>query len=218
MTGRVQQFDFSVDLLRAILWQYEDAAGMQSLLRAKLTWYDENQRDFWENWRRDVFDLTTADDFGCAVWGVILGLPLSIGQPGTGDRPNFGFGANNLNFENGSFGRLSDGVAGLTLEQKRLVLRLRYFQLVSDGSVPFTNYTLQKVFGQGYVIDNNDMTVTYVFQTELSAALRTVLTQFDLLPRPAGVGINTIILTDPVFGFGPDHENYENGPFAATGA
>ena len=211
----VQQFDFSVDLLRAILWQYNDAAGLQSLLQSKTAWYEENQAQFWENWRRDVFDLTTANDFGCAVWGVILNAPLSIGQPGTGNRPNWGFGPDNLPFNLGTFGRLSAGVSGLSIEQKRLILRLRYFQLVSDGSVSFTNFVLKTVFGQGYVVDNHDMTATYVFQTELPVTVRTVLEQFDLLPRPAGVGINIIYLTDPVWGFGPNNENFNNGPFGA---
>lgn len=209
----VQRFDFSVDLLRALLWQYDDAEGMQTLLRLKSEWYEVNQRDFWENWHRDVFDLTTANDFGCAVWGVILNIPLSIGQPGTGDRPNWGFGPDNLPFELGTFGRSSDGVAGLTLEQKRLILRLRYFQIVSDGSVPFANFALRAVFGQGYVVDNLDMTATYVFQTALPEIVRTLLEDFDLLPRPAGVAINIVYLTDPVWGFGPENQNFENAPF-----
>ena len=209
----VQQFDFSVDLLRAILWQYDGASGLQSLLRSKAAWYDENQRDFWNAWERDVFDLTTANDFGCAVWGLILAVPLSIGLPGTGSRPNWGFGPDNLPFELGTFGRLGSGVTGLSLAQKRFVLRLRYFQLISDGSVPHTNFVLQQVFGQGYVVDNNDMTVTYVFETELPIAVRTLIDQFDLLPRPAGVGINIIYLTNPVWGFGPENFNFENAPF-----
>lgn len=209
----VQQFDYSVDVLRALLWQYNDATGLQALLRAKKVWYDENQRDFWENWRVNVFDLTTANDFGCAVWGVILGLPLSIGVPGSGDRPVWGFGPNNLNFGNGNFGRESAGTTGLTLEQKRMVLRLRYFQLISDGSVPHTNFVLKQAFGQGYVLDNLNMTMTYVFEAELPIAVRTLLDQYDLLPRPAGVGINIIYLTDPVWGFGPNNQNFENGPF-----
>lgn len=209
----IQQFDFSVDLLRAILWQYDSAPGLQSLLTQKSAWYDENQRDFWVNWERDVFDLTTANDFGCAVWGLILGLPLSVGIPGSGDRPVWGFGPNNLNFENGTFGRLSSGVAGLTTEQKRILLRLRYFQLITDGSAPHANFVLRSVFGQGYVLDNHDMTLTYVFQVPLSAILRTMIDQFDLLPRPAGVGINIIYLTDPIWGFGVNNQNFENGPF-----
>jgi len=215
MAGTIQQFDFSVDLLRAILWQYNDAAGLQSLLASKARWYEENQRDFWTNWRRDVFDLTTANEFGCAVWGLILGLPLSIGQPGSGNRPVWGFGPLNEPFEQANFGRTSDGVSRLTLEQKRLILRLRYFQIVSDGSVPFVNFTLQTVFGQGYVVDNHDMTLTYVFQTELPVQVRQVLDLFDLLPRPAGVGTNIVYLTDPVWGFGPNNQNFENAPFGA---
>lgn len=211
----VQEFDFNVDLLRAVLWQYQDATGLQSVLQAKSAWYDENQRDFWQSWTRDVFDLTTANDFGCAVWGVILGLPLSIGQPGTGDRPVWGLGVENENYENAGFGRKSAGVAALTLEEKRIILRLRYFQIVSDGSVPFANFALQTVLGQGYVRDNYDMTVTYVFETRLPEQLLTVLQQFDLLPRPAGVGTNMLYLSEPVWGFGPEHENFENGPFGA---
>lgn len=211
----IQQFDFSVDLLRAVLWQYQDATGLQSVLQAKSAWYDENQRGFWTNWTRDVFDLTTANDFGCAVWGVILGLPLSIGRPGTGDRPNWGFGPNNLNFGNGPFGRNSAGVLSLPVEQKRILLRLRYFQLVSDGSVPHTNFALQTVFGQGYVVDNLDMTITYVFQAALDSRLLQAISAYDLLPRPAGVEYNIVYLSDPVWGFGPDNQNFENAPFGA---
>jgi hypothetical protein len=211
----IQQFDFSVDLLRAVLWQYQDATGLQSILASKAAWYETHQTNFWTNWRRDVFDLTTANEFGCAVWGVILGLSLSIGQPGAGDRPNWGFGENNLNFGNGTFGRNSAGVASLPVEMKRLLLRLRYFQLVSDGSVPHTNFALQTVFGQGYVVDNQDMTVTYVFQTALDTRLLRAMQTYDLLPRPAGVGYNIVYLSDPVWGFGPNNENFENAPFGA---
>lgn len=212
---RIQEFDFSVDLLQAILWQYNDATKLQSLLRQKSDWYVENQTAFWTDWVNNVFNLKTANDFGCAVWGVILGIPLSLSQPGSGNRPVWGFGPNNLNFGNGNFGRESSGVAGLTLEQKRLVLRLRYFQLITDGTVPHINFILRDVFGQGYVVDNHDMTMTYVFQTEPSAQVRAVLAQFDLLPRPAGVGTNIVILTDPVWGFGVENQNFENGPFGA---
>lgn len=212
---RIQEFDFSVDLLRAILWQYEDAAGLQSILRSKSSWYEENQQEFWTAWTRDVFDLRTANEFGCSVWGVILGVPLSIGEEGTGSRSVFGFGEFNQNFDNGTFGRDSAGVAGLTLDQKRLVLRLRYYQLVSDGSVPFTNKTLQDVFGTGYVLDRLDMTATYVFPTELSSQVRLVLEYYDLLPRPAGVEINILIDPTAVFGFDPYYQNYDNGGFGA---
>jgi len=209
----VQQFDYSVDLLRALLWQYDDAAALQSLLAQKAEWYSVNQDEFWTNWRRDVFDLTTANNFGCAVWGVILNVPLSIALPGTGDRPAFGFGLNNRNFERGNFGRLSSGVASLTLEQKRILLRLRYFQLVSDGSVVWSNFMMRELFGGGYVVDNLDMTATYVFTEALPATFLQVLLDFDLLPRPAGVKLNALPADIEVFGFGPTNQNFENGQY-----
>lgn len=211
----IQEFDFSVDVLRAILWQYEGATGLQSILHAKSDWYTTNQTEFWTDWIRDVFDLTTANDFGCSVWGVILGIPLSIGQPGTGARPVWGFGVFNQNFENGNFGRDSAGVSGLTLEQKRLVLRLRYYQLVSDGSAPYANLAMRNVFGMGYALDPGDMTVTYVFPVEMPSQIRLVLEQFDLLPRPAGVKVNILIDPDAVFGFDPYYQNFNNGGFGA---
>lgn len=216
MSPRIQSVDFSVDLLRAILWQYNDAARLQSILAQKQDWYDETQTVFWTDWVRDVFDLITANEFGLSVWGVILGVPLSIGLPGTGARSVWGFGDFNQNFNNGNFGRDSAGVAGLTMEQKRLVLRLRYFQLVSDGTVPHTNMVLKRVFGTGYVLDlSGDMEVTYVFPVALPSSVQTVLQSFDLLPRPAGVKINILIDPGSVFGFDPFYENFENGGFGA---
>lgn len=209
----VQEFDYSVNLLRALLWQYEEATGMQTLLRLKSDWYTENQTEFWTDWQRDVFDLTTANDFGCAVWGVILNIPLSLTLPGTGDRPVWGFGDENENYENGNFGRLSSGVSALTLEQKRLILRLRYLQLISDGSVVWSNFVMRELFGGGYVLDGLNMTAIYVFTNGISDTLAQVLIDFDLLPRPAGVKLTILPGDIEVFGFGVNNQNFENGQF-----
>lgn len=211
--SRVQQFDFSVDLLRALLWQYEDAAGLQSILRQKAAWYEQEHTEFWSDWYRDVFNLQTANEFGLGVWGVILGIPLSVGQPGTGDRPVWGFGPFNRPFNRGGFGRAAAGVASLSIDQKRLVLRLRYYQLVSDGTVPFANYAMREVFGYGYALDGLDMTVTYVFPAEIPSQVLFVLQAYDLLPRPAGVKVRIIVDPGKVWGFGPYVQNFNNGPF-----
>jgi len=214
MSG-VQEFDYSVDVLRALLWQYEEWPDLQALLSAKQEWFTENQTAFWSNWYTDVFNLKTANEFGCSVWGVILGVALSIGQPGTGARPVWGFGAFNQNFNHGNFGRDSAGVAGLSLEQKRLVLRLRYWQLTSDGSAPYANRALQDVFGTGYVLDHGDMTISYVFPDAITSELRQILTEFDLLPRPAGVQVNILINPRNDFGFAPFYNNFNHGAFGA---
>ena len=158
----IQEFDFSVNLLRASLWQYNDATRLQSILQQKSDWYGTNQEEFWFDWYRDVFNLLTANDFGLSVWGIILGIALSVGLPGTGARPVWGFGIHNQNFHKYNFGRDSSGVAGLTTEQKRLVLRLRYYQLVTDASVPNVNFILNQIFGLGKVLDPLERTSRYL--------------------------------------------------------
>jgi len=215
VNGRVQRFDYSVDLLRAILWQYNDAARLQSILAQKSDWYAERNAGFWEDWQRDVFNLLTANDFGLSVWGIILNIPLAYGLPGSGARPVFGFGDFNRNFFDGTFGRDASGVAGLTTEQKRMVLRLRYYQLISDGSVPHINFVLKSVFGQGYVLDGYDMTASYIFDTALPSSVLVLLDKFDLLPRPAGVEIDILVDPADVFGFDPHYLNFGNGGFGA---
>ena len=214
--SQIQTLDFSVDLMRALLWQYNDATRLQSLVSQKQDWHDTNQKDFWENWVKDVFDLRTANDFGLAVWAIILDIPLAV-ESGADpvDKPVWGFGEYRENFTNGNFASTSS--AALTTEQKRLVLRLRYFQLVNTGAVPEINKFLAYVFaplGKAYVNDGLNMTARYVFEFPLPSALELVLTEYDLLPRPAAVKIDYVIKGEADgWGFGRYHENFTNGNF-----
>jgi len=212
----IQQFDFSVDLLRALLWQYNDAARLEGLLRQKQAWYDTNQKTFWDDWVRDVFDLRTANDFGLAVWAVILNIPLAVASQGdAADKPIWGFGIYREPFTHGNFASISSSI--LTTEQKRLVLRLRYFQLTTDGAVPEINRFFAYLFqplGPAYVVDGVSMNARYVFGFPLSSDLETVLTQYDLLPRPAGVKVDFVIMGEADgWGFGRYHESFNNGNF-----
>lgn len=211
---KIQEFDYSVNLLQSILWQYNDATRLQSLLEQKQTWYDVNQSQFWSNWYRDVFDLKTANDFGLTVWAIILNIPLTI-TSGDVDIERFGFDAFRLNYTRGNYAPSSSGIR-LTTEQRRIVLRLRYFQLVSRGAAPEINQFMDYVFGDlgnVYVLDGLDMTMTYVFTFSPSKNLFFVLKNFDVLPRPAGVGINFVVTTRLVFGFGPFRSNFNRGNF-----
>ncbi|UNY40191.1 structural protein [Pseudomonas phage vB_PcuM_ KLEP17-4] len=219
MTGTVQQFDYSVDLLKALLWQHNSATALETLLRRKQEWYDENQRDFWQSWYTNVFNLDTANEFGLSVWSRILGVPLQVRIEGSRDKQAFGFGVNHKNFNNGNFARGQAGEQPLTQEQSRLVLKLRYFQLVSRGSVTEINEWLSSLFGdQGnvFVVDSLDMTfVTYFFSFEPGSQLRFIFEKYDLLPRPAGVGVRYQVQVRPSFGFGENHLNFNNGSFGA---
>lgn len=208
----IQTFDFSVDLLRALLWQYNDAARLETLLREKQAWYTENQQEFWESWYRDVFDLRTANEFGLTVWSIILDVPLTVGPPSDAAKPTFGFASTSVNFDNGN---LAEVFIPLSNEQARLVLRMRYFQLITCGAVPEINAFLADVFadqGVVYVTDGLNMTAEYIFNFPLDPVTESLFATFDLLPRPAGVEVNYTV-TDNVdtFGFGRYHFNFNNG-------
>lgn len=219
MSGRVQTFDYSVDLMRALLWQYNDAARLQSLLQQKQDWYDENQQGFWENWSRDVFDLRTANDFGLSVWSIILDQPLvaDVGASSSTQHA-WGFGSHRYNFGHGNFIRGGASTVGLTLEQRRIALQLRYFKLVSRGTVPEINQFLAHLFGSdggAYVLDSLDMEFAiFVLKFRPSSQLMMVLQEFDLMPRPAGVGVKFITFDKMRWGFGPYRQNFGHGNFA----
>lgn len=213
---RVQALDFSVNVMRALLWQHNEALRLQSLVAAKQAWYDENQEQFWTDWVRDVFDLRTANDFGLTVWAIILNIPLAPpGDVDPADKPIWGFATDDVNFTNGNF--TSAGAAVLTMEQRRLVLRLRYFQLVTRGTVPEVNAFMADLFadyGSVYVVDGLNMNARYVFGFPLPSAIEQVFTKYDLLPRPAGVRVDYVTIGDADgWGFGVYHENFTNGNF-----
>ncbi len=186
----IQDFDFSTNLLKVVIWQYDNATNLKGLLEAEKVWYDENQQGFWEDWITDVFDLRTANAFGLSVWAIILGQSLFSSFVVTPSVPSWGFGADNLNFQNGNFASSNSGTNTYTLATARILLRLRYFQLTSSGTVPETNRMLKYIFadyGNAYLLDNLDMTQTYVFEFAIPAEIRYMLNNTDVLPRPAGV-------------------------------
>ena len=212
----IQQFDFSVNLLRAILWQYNDAANLRGLLEEKQEWYNDNQRAFWESWITDVFDLRTANEFGLQVWAIILGQPLFLNK-GPDNKPTWGFGQYYVNFTRGNFSSQTGSSFRLSTESARILLRLRYYQLIGTCTPPAINRMLADVFagyGLAFVLDNQDMTQTYTFTFALPSDLVFLFNNFDVLPRPAGVESDYNVIINESWGFDEYHENFDNGNFS----
>ena len=214
----IQDIDYNVDLLKAILWQYEEAGALKTIIQKKQDWVNRVHSDFWSEWYRDVFNIDTANKFGLAVWGRILNISLGVDEPPQPGKISFGFGSNHTNFNNGNFGVLSASSQQLTLDQQRLVIRMRYFQITCRPTVPEINEFLKYLFGsQGpaYVVDHLDMTMTYVFGFAPSSELQYILDNYELLPRPSAVKVNWISVSRESFGFGPYNLNFNNGNFGA---
>lgn len=213
----VQPFDFSVDLMRSILWQYEQAPKAIQLSRNDQDFIDSAHSEFWDNWIRDVFDLTTANEFGLSVWARILNVSIKISEK-KNITDVFGFGVENKNFNNGGFGIGQNLEADLDIESARKILRLRWFQLTMRPTVPNINSALIDVFGQGavYVVDSYDMSYsTFFFAATPDYKIRRLLENTDILPRPSTVGARWQVQAREAFGFGIYHLNFENGSFGA---
>lgn len=195
MPARIQDYKPSVDVLSAILWQYDSAPNLISLVTQKQQWYEENHVAFWNDWVRDVFDIRTANDFGLSVWSIILDLPLYTDTPTSTD-VGWGFGEFRRNFNNGNFLPPQNSIVSLTTETKRTLLRIRYFQLVGDGNVISINRFFSKLLGYRtiYAVDNFDMTMDYHFDHyQTTSELRYAVQLINILPSPTGVGINLIL-------------------------
>ena len=218
MSLQIQEFDYNVDILAALLWQDNNASNITGLLTYKQDWYDVNQEQFWEDWYTNVFNLQTANDFGLAVWSIILDLPLFY-QLDNGSPPIFGFSGSTsgrYNFNNGVLASPRQGYS-LTTAQKRIALQLRYFDLVNNMAIPEINKFMNFVFqdlGLFYCINNYYETMTYVYMFQIDATLLEVLIQYDLLPRPATVNLKIYDGLKPVFGFNGSTSgryNFNNG-------
>ncbi|CNI48651.1 DUF2612 domain-containing protein [Yersinia pekkanenii] len=191
MSMQIPEINSSMDLLRNIIWQYDGTEEIQTLMQKKEEWYNKAHTDFWHNWFTDVFDLRTANDFGLSVWALILGVNLFIPEC-----PN----------------------VTLTTEQKRLVCRLRYYQLITRCTIPEVNGIMMDMFatenGKAYALDPNDMSsIMYVFTEQPASAVALILTKYDLLPRPATVGLKFRVIRYIPFGFGIHYQNFENAGF-----
>lgn len=227
----IQQYNPSVNVLRSVLWAFNEAVNLQGLLQAKQDWYTTNHVDFWTAWVRDVFDLRTATSFGLSVWSRVLDLPLFGTTPiSPPDYPAFGFdngvmGSPITNFFDagvagsvgGNFATDPEGAFGLSTEQQRILLRLRFFQLVTRATIPEINTFLVQVFGPDeiWAADNLNMTMRYVYIGATARDLQNLLETYDLLPRPAGVRIITEFADVQSFGFDPVGQNFFESSFRA---
>jgi len=145
----VEKFDYSIDIEKVILWQYDEARVLLSLLNKKQAWLTLNHTDFWKNWFDQVFNLSAENTemslFGLSVWSFILNVPLFASNPNPPVLPvEWGFNAfdpvfpdyinDNLNFNNAPFSPLNP-VISLTQPQQHFVLLLKYFNCTTRGSI-----------------------------------------------------------------------------------
>jgi hypothetical protein len=211
----IQDFDFNANLLKAILWQYNDAEYLKTIIENKQNCYNSKVVDFFDDWYTNVFNIDTANDFGLSVWAKILNVNFAQKKAFRADKTTFGFGNLRSTFARGNFIPLPDEDIYLTTEQKRLIIKIIYQKYNLLPSVPEINKVIRQFFGESsYVVDGLDMTTSMVVFTEqLSREKQFIIEEFGILPRPAGVGIKTKTITGREWGFGSLRSNFNSNSF-----
>ncbi len=237
---KIKDFDFKIDTAQALLWQYNKAATLESLVLQKQAWVDAYCSELFNSWIAGFFNLATATKDGLYVWSIILNVPLYTTQdPSPPDYPAFGladppyslpvvtppqpYNGYSHNFYQANFAVGNNGtIDGLSLEEQRILLQCRYFQLTMRPSVTLINRMLVYLFGQhkAWVKDNYDMSMTYYFKNNISPSLVSAFNQLDILLRPSGVKMNIVVQETFSFGFDidatapPDEKNLNFEPTA----
>ena len=162
--------------------------------------------------------MATANDFGLAVWSVILdenifGYQFSVPSSAT----SFGFGVDDENFFDGSFITEFGSTYEFTTEQKRILLQLKAFKVLAiSGPVIQTNTAMANIFGSGVIIALDSFDMSYVYRLLESTLSNFILeiNRRDLLPRPVGIEVSEVrVITTSSFGFSEFDENFNNGSF-----
>jgi len=214
MSNHIQQFDWNVNLLRSVLWQYEGAPKNLGLATKDNLWFADNHTRFWEDWYKNVFVLDTANLFGLAVWARILNGNISVVQEEDAVS-SWGFGTFNKDFEQAGFFQTAAGIT-LSVEAARKYLKMRWLIITENLTIPNINKMLNVVFGEGlvFVTDNEDMTIGYTFAYEPEQSIRDLINTTDFLPRPAGVKIiDWVVIPREHWGFTSERKAFEKGSF-----
>lgn len=172
-----------------VLSQYANSPIITALVDCFAQWLDPKSR--FDQFFAAIWDIDTARGFGLDVWGRILGVNRVLQVP-VGEYLGFESDAEAKPFGYGIFyggTRLTNNVA-LTDEAYRLLLLAKAALNITNASAPAINAILLNLFGQGYVRDNLDMTITYVFSETLTPVETAIVFQSGVLPKPCGVSFD----------------------------
>lgn len=143
-----------------------------------------------------IWNIETAQGYGLDVLGRIVGIGRVL-QVATGGYLGFKEATDAQTFGHGIFysgTNLTSNFALSDTAYRRLILAKAYAN-ISDGSIPSINQLLITLFpgyGNVYVADNLDMSVTFTFATPLSPVDAAIINQVGSFIKPAGVSFSVV--------------------------
>lgn len=148
-----------------------------------------------------MWNLATAQGYGLDVWGRIVGVTrvLQVGSitylGASGPDGTSGDSMDVAPFYN-------DGVTTtnylLSDDAFRILIYAKALFNICNGSTAGMNAVVMELFsayGQAWVIDNGNLTMSYNFDFPLNPVSQAIVSQSGVLPRPAGVAVTYVTNT-----------------------
>lgn len=165
-----------------------------------------------------VMNVHTARRHGLDVWGRIVGMPRSIGIE-DGATEFFGFSDGFYPFNQRPFASSGTDAFELSDEAYRQLILVKAAANIIDCTAPNINKLMKSIFEgkKCYFIFIRHMKARFVFEFSLTPFERFLVHDTNLLPRPAGVEIETVDAIPPeTFGFyGTGFSPFNAGVFYA---
>lgn len=145
-----------------------------------------------------IWNIATAEGYGLEVWGRIVGVSRTVTFPNTSQLP-FGYeeAFSWVGFGQGGFFTGNVVASNFVLGDSdfRTLILAKAAGNISDGAIPSVNKILLTLFphrGNCYVVDNQDMSLTYKFEFPLNPVEIAIVTLSGVLPSATGITVNVI--------------------------
>lgn len=177
------------DVFDTLISEYFNSPILYALVESIGDWLDG---EGWDDFiYKNIWLLESAKGYGLDILGRIVGAGRIISITAGGTYIGFEGQPDAQNWDNGIWYRGADATNNVRLgdDTYRRVILAKARLNVCGGTIPEINAILMLLFpeyGNSYVIDNQDGSLTYHFGSELSAVDYAIVTQEGLLPRPSG--------------------------------
>jgi hypothetical protein len=179
---------------QTIISQYANSPSINQLIESMNDYIDPrtNMKNFYDF----VWNVDTAQGFGLDIWGNIVGVGRSLRV--TNPEDYFGFSESEFQpFDQAPFydeTKPMGSVHYLKDDQYRELIKTKALANISATNSKTLNVLLRKLFNNKrcYVDDIGGMQVNYVFDFALTNLEYAILTQSDVVPKPAGVNVNIL--------------------------
>ncbi|MDL2169834.1 DUF2612 domain-containing protein [Asaia sp. HumB] len=187
-----------MDIYDTILSQYSNSPRLCTIIQSFAGAVDPEA--FFDLWYDQVWNPSTATGWGLDVWGRIVGVGrvLQVTESGY-----IGFDEAAANGTSTAIREFNAGIwysgqptttnVALTDDAYRKLIFAKAAANITDCSITSLNNILMTLFGDSgrcYVIDNQNMTMTYRFDFVPTPVQLSIIYRSGVLPQPSGVNVS----------------------------